>query len=245
MGRHMQQSLLFYNLQLSIGLERMPICIPFLHWWWAQPLFCTGHNQKEEKYIKGEIKRDCYDDSFGISWLPHLGSVCLIKDLSAWAELSCDLSVVLNPLVCCSKYLFWGDKNWGREINRPDKTVKTNSQSSVTVLTINDFINNFSGPSNQEVQAEQGLVCKQPGSVLPGFSSHWIACSGPEQVMPLSGAYELLHTLLRLLVINTSILYARELYCSWDIFQRNTQLHICRLQVSVQFSHSVVSDSLL
>ena len=31
MGRHKQHSLLLYNLKLSIGLERMPICIPF-HW---------------------------------------------------------------------------------------------------------------------------------------------------------------------------------------------------------------------
>ena len=30
MGRQKQQSLLFYNLQLSIGLEHMPIYIPFL-----------------------------------------------------------------------------------------------------------------------------------------------------------------------------------------------------------------------
>ena len=30
MGRQKQQSLLFYNLQLSIGLEHIPIYIPFL-----------------------------------------------------------------------------------------------------------------------------------------------------------------------------------------------------------------------
>ena len=31
MGRYKQHSLLLYNLQLSIGFERMLICIPF-HW---------------------------------------------------------------------------------------------------------------------------------------------------------------------------------------------------------------------
>ena len=54
MGRYAQQSLLSYNLQLSVGLEHTPICTPFLDWWWVQALFCTGHNQKEET---GSIKR--------------------------------------------------------------------------------------------------------------------------------------------------------------------------------------------
>ena len=55
MGRYAQQSLLSYNLQLSVGLEHMPICTPFLNWWWVQALFCTGHNQKEETEM-GSIK---------------------------------------------------------------------------------------------------------------------------------------------------------------------------------------------
>ena len=54
MGRHIQQSLLLYNLQLSMGLEHTPICPPFLDWWWVQALFCTGHNQKKKM---GSMKR--------------------------------------------------------------------------------------------------------------------------------------------------------------------------------------------
>lgn len=45
MGRQIQQ---FRNLQLATGLGYIPICIPFLDWWWVQALFCTGHNQEEE-----------------------------------------------------------------------------------------------------------------------------------------------------------------------------------------------------
>ena len=55
MGRYAQQSLLSYNLQLSVGLEHMPICTPFLNWWWVQALFCTGHNQKEETGSKKRV----------------------------------------------------------------------------------------------------------------------------------------------------------------------------------------------
>ena len=54
MRRHAQQSLLLHNLQMPVGLECMPICIPFLDWWWVQALLCIGHNQKEET---GSIKR--------------------------------------------------------------------------------------------------------------------------------------------------------------------------------------------
>ena len=69
-------------------------------------LFSTGHNQEEEtgSIKKREAKRE-WDDSFGVSLLPCLGSICLMKDLSACAELSCNFSVTLNPLVCCSKFL--------------------------------------------------------------------------------------------------------------------------------------------
>jgi hypothetical protein len=66
-------------------------------------------------------------------------------------------------------------------------------------------------------------------SLLFSLDSMLWSSSGPEQVMSLSGACELLHTLVSMLVINTSTLCARELYCSCDIFQRNMQLHICRL----------------
>ena len=59
MGRHIQQSLLLYNLQLSMGLEHTPICLPFLDWWWAQP------KEEDGKYKKGAAKRDGYSNSFG------------------------------------------------------------------------------------------------------------------------------------------------------------------------------------
>ena len=37
-----------------------------------------------------------------ISLLPCLRTVCVVKDLSAWAKLSCNLSVTLHPLDCRS-----------------------------------------------------------------------------------------------------------------------------------------------
>ena len=55
MGRHAQQSLLLHNLQVPVALECMPVCIPFLDWWWVHGLLCTGHNQKEET---GSIKTE-------------------------------------------------------------------------------------------------------------------------------------------------------------------------------------------
>ena len=39
MERHAQYSLLSYNVQLSIGLDGSPICIPFPDWWQVQALF--------------------------------------------------------------------------------------------------------------------------------------------------------------------------------------------------------------
>lgn len=53
--------------------------------------------------------------------------------------------------------------------------------------------------------------------------------------MSLSGACELLHTLVGMLLINTSTLCARELYCSCDIFSKKhaiTYLQIIGLTVS-------------
>ena len=77
----------------------MPIYIPFLDWRFMQAL--GGHNHRRRwKYEKREAKLDGYDNSFGVGLLPYLGHVCLGKDLSAWAEQSCNLSVVLNPLDC-------------------------------------------------------------------------------------------------------------------------------------------------
>ena len=46
-----------------------------------------------------------------------------MKDVSAWAELSCNLSAILHPVVCCSKFLLSHDKNQGTETNWPDKSI--------------------------------------------------------------------------------------------------------------------------
>ena len=57
--------------------------------------------------------------SFKVGLLSYFGSVCLVKFLSAWAKLSCNLPI-LNTLIYHSKFLLWGGKNWGRKINWPD-----------------------------------------------------------------------------------------------------------------------------
>ena len=53
---------LLCNLQLSTGLECMPICIPFLDGWQESPIL---HRIQpiggDAKYKKGEAKRDPYD----------------------------------------------------------------------------------------------------------------------------------------------------------------------------------------
>ena len=69
MGRHAQQSL-SHNLQLSIGLEPMPICIPSPDWWWVQALLLTRVEPKhgDRKYKKGEAK--------GILTMTSLGLTC-------------------------------------------------------------------------------------------------------------------------------------------------------------------------
>ena len=90
MGRHKQHSLLLYNLKLSIGLERMPIYIPF-HWLvvGTSPalLAHTIAKRRRLEVWKGEAKKDQEEgwrNSFGVSLLPYPGSVYLIKDVSAW-----------------------------------------------------------------------------------------------------------------------------------------------------------------
>ena len=90
-----------------------------------KPSFAQGTTKRRWKYTKGEAKKNQEDDSFAVGLLPRLGNVCLIKDLSAWAELSCNLSAVLNPLVPCSKFLLQPDKNQGREINWLDTLMQS------------------------------------------------------------------------------------------------------------------------
>ena len=131
MGRHKQYSLLLYNLKLSVGFERMPICISF-HWLvrgtsptlhWAE---CKGGDWKYKRGKPTVIDRKDEEDSFEKVWL--------IKDLSAWAELSCNLSVVLHLLVHRSKFLLWWDKNQGREINRPDMWKRPSVYGTLCVM---------------------------------------------------------------------------------------------------------------
>ena len=66
MGRHTLQGLLLCNLQLSVGLKHMPVCIPSLDLWWVQALFLHRAQPKGDgKYEKGEAKRNLFDDSWG------------------------------------------------------------------------------------------------------------------------------------------------------------------------------------
>ena len=70
-----------------------------------------------------------------------------MKDVSAWAELSCNLPAVLHPVVCCSKFLLSHDKNQGRETNWPDKSISEFHflfMSSVLPSLILSFTSQFS-----------------------------------------------------------------------------------------------------
>ena len=53
---------------------------------------------KDRKYKKGEVKRDRRTTPL-LLVCPHVLGVSVVKDLSACAELNCNLSVVLNLLV--------------------------------------------------------------------------------------------------------------------------------------------------
>ena len=88
----------------------MPICIPF-HWFvvgTSPILYRVYPEEGDRKHKKGEVKRDRHEehDSFEVNWLPCLGSVCLVKHLSAWAELSCNLLLktlqFIIPNFCCN-----------------------------------------------------------------------------------------------------------------------------------------------
>ena len=86
MERHAQYSLLSYNVQLSIGLDGSPICIPFPDWWQVQALFCTGQNQEKDT---AEYKKGSQAVSLPLLWgwptpiSRECTILCLIKDLSA------------------------------------------------------------------------------------------------------------------------------------------------------------------
>ena len=85
MGTH-KHSLLLHNLQLSIRLLHSLS----LTGGGYKPYFAQGITKGDWKYKKGREKKDCFspsqekkDCSSGVSLLPNLGSVCLIKHLSA------------------------------------------------------------------------------------------------------------------------------------------------------------------
>lgn len=87
----------------------MPIYIPFLCL--AVSTSPILHIAKlkggDRKYKQGKPRRK-RRNSFGASLLPCLGSAYLIKYLSARVELTCNLSIVLNPYsnipnFCCDK----------------------------------------------------------------------------------------------------------------------------------------------
>ena len=88
-GRHVQQSLLLCNLQLSISLKYMPIFISFPDWWLVEALFWTEHNQEKET----GSKKESWVVIRTHSGLPHSMSwkICLLE-----LQLSCNLSLALN-----------------------------------------------------------------------------------------------------------------------------------------------------
>ena len=70
MGRHNQSNLPLCNFKLSIGLEHMPICIPF-HWLVAgtSPYFAQDITRRRKLEVwKGEAKRDWQEGGRGLLW---------------------------------------------------------------------------------------------------------------------------------------------------------------------------------
>ena len=125
MGRHTHRACCYISWNCQLALSVCSFAFPFIDWWWVQALFRTGHNQKKTKVYKRGSQEESGRWLLGVGLLPRLGNVCLIKDLSAWAELSCNLSAVLNPLVPCSKFLLQPHKNQGREINWLDTLMQS------------------------------------------------------------------------------------------------------------------------
>ena len=109
--------------ELAICQSALSLCLfafPFFDWWWVQALFSIGHNQEE---ATGSIKTGKTGGIVRGRWL-----LCSLPAPVSWdylsnkrsVSLSCNLSVVLNPLVHRSKCLLRQDKNQGREINQTD-----------------------------------------------------------------------------------------------------------------------------
>ena len=101
-----------------------PSAFPFIDSGRCKPYIAQGTKSKRRQEVqKGEGESHHQEDSFGTGLLPCFGSVGLIKDVSAWAELSCNSSALLHPVVCCSKFLLSRDKNQVTETNWPEKSI--------------------------------------------------------------------------------------------------------------------------
>ena len=121
----------YATCQLSIGLESMFICIPFLDWWSVQALFCTGHNQKEQT---GSQDISLHQLRLW-GWPAPMSWECLFN--KRFVCLSCNWAVtplVLSPLIDCYNFLLWWDKNQGRGINQLDRHKTTKGGGSIFYL---------------------------------------------------------------------------------------------------------------
>ena len=135
MGSHALQTCCFANCQLSTGLECMLICILFLDWWSVQALFCTGHNQKKQT---GRQERSLHQLCLW-GWPAPMSWECLFN--KRYVCLSCSWAVtplILNPLVDCYNFLFWGDMNQGSGINQLDRN-KTEKGGAAYFIWVQNF----------------------------------------------------------------------------------------------------------
>ena len=84
MGRHTQTAHCYTICNCQLALSDAHLRPPSLIGGGFKPYFHRAQPKVgDRKYKKGEARRGKDDDSFGAGLLPCLGSVCLIKDLSA------------------------------------------------------------------------------------------------------------------------------------------------------------------
>ena len=75
-----------------------PSAFPFIDSGGCKPYIAQGaKSERRQEVQKGEAESHHQEDSFGTGLLPCFGSVCLIKDVSAWAELSCKHICYFTP----------------------------------------------------------------------------------------------------------------------------------------------------
>ena len=138
---------------LSIGLETMLICIPFLDWWSVQALFCTGHNQKEQT---GSQDRSLHQQRHW-GWLAPMSWECLFN--KKFVCLSCNWAVtplILNPLVDCYNFWLWWDENQGRGINQLDRN-KTKGGAGYFI-----WVQNFTFSCSTVILPERWFLLQLP-----------------------------------------------------------------------------------